>query len=77
MKLNLNKIKTFKTYKELEQEYDRLLENISDTGDYQIFDNGVIMLFKDVQPILVVAQTEEWRDTDPKTDPEYYVDENG
>ena len=76
MKFNLNKIKTFKTYKELEQEYDRLLdrllENISDADDYQIFDNGVIMLFKDMQPVLVVAQTEEWRDTDPE-----YVDENG
>lgn len=72
MKFNLNKIKTFKTHKELEQEYDRLLENISDADDYQIFDNGVIMLFKDIQPVLVVAQTEEWRDTDPE-----YVDENG
>ena len=68
MKLNLNKIKTFKTYKELEQEYDRLLENISDTDDYQIFDNGVIILFSNMQPIKVVAQTEEWRDTDPVTD---------
>ena len=72
MKLNLNKIKTFKTYKELEQEYDRLLENISDANDYQIFDNGVIILFSNMQPIKVVAQTEEWRDTDPE-----YVDENG